>query len=72
VNVDPSLLAIIVLLGAMVWFDWYCLSDLAKADQVWYLPRGAWAILVIAIFPLGGLAYLTYGRGGGPRPRRPV
>jgi hypothetical protein len=56
----------------MVWFDWYCLSDLAKADRVWYLPRGAWAILVIAIFPLGGLAYLTYGRGGGPRPRRPV
>jgi hypothetical protein len=70
-RVNPTVLTALLLLAVVVWFDWYCLADLARAERVWYLSRGAWAILVVATFPLGGLAYLYYGRGlirpGGPR-----
>ena len=62
--------ALLVILAVIVWFDWYCLRDLARADEVYYLPRGAWAILVIAVFTLGGFAYLLVGKG--PQPRRYV
>jgi hypothetical protein len=57
-----QLLTILVLLVAMVWFDGYCLADLARARYVRYLTRQAWALLIVATFPVGGMLYLGYGR----------
>ena len=58
----PSFAAILVLIAVMVWFDWVCLADIAKATHVRYLTRQAWALLVVISFPIGGMLYLTYGK----------
>jgi hypothetical protein len=57
-----SLITILVVLGAVVWFDWLCLSDLARNRYVRYLTRQQWALVILATFPIGGVLYLTYGR----------
>lgn len=60
------LLTVAALLVVVVWFDLYCLRDLNQADRVYVLPRQSWALLCVFVFPVGGMLYLTYGRG----PRR--
>lgn len=62
-----SLITIVVVLAAVVWFDWMCLSDLARAPYVRYLTRQQWALVILATFPIGGVLYLTYGRTGRTR-----
>ena len=57
-----QLATILVLVAVMVWFDWYCLADIAKARYVRHLTRQAWALLVVITFPIGGVLYLTYGK----------
>ena len=57
-----SLITMLVVLGVIVWFDWLCLSDLARTRTVRYLTRQQWALVILAIFPIGGVLYLTYGR----------
>ena len=57
-----SLITMLVVLGVIVWFDWLCLSDLARNRTVRYLTRQQWALVILAIFPIGGVLYLTYGR----------
>lgn len=57
-----SLITILVVLAVIVWFDWLCLSDLARTRYVRYLTRQQWALVILAIFPIGGVLYLTYGR----------
>jgi hypothetical protein len=57
-----ALITVLVLLAIVVWFDWLCLADLARARYVRHLSRGAWAVVIVATFPLGGVLYLTYGR----------
>jgi len=57
-----SLITILVVLAVIVWFDWLCLSDLARSRSVRYLTRQQWALVILAIFPIGGVLYLTYGR----------
>jgi len=57
-----SLITMLVVLGVIVWFDWLCLSDLARSRSVRYLTRQQWALVILAIFPIGGVLYLTYGR----------
>jgi hypothetical protein len=57
-----QLATILVLVAAMIWFDWYCLADIAKARYVRYFTRQAWALLVVITFPIGGMLYLTYGK----------
>jgi hypothetical protein len=49
-------------------FVWICLSDLARTpdEQLQLFPRTAWALLIVAVIPLGGILYLQYGKG----PRR--
>ena len=49
----------------------FCLTDLAHATQVRYLPKWAWAILCLGIglsIPWGGLAYLLFGKVRSPKP----
>lgn len=45
-----------------VTFVVYCWYDLAKARSTRYLPKGVWAIICVITIPLGGLAYLLFGR----------
>lgn len=39
----------------------YCWVDIARSE-VRYLPKWAWAIIVAASVPLGGIVYLLVGR----------
>jgi hypothetical protein len=51
----------VVVLGAV--FDYHCLRDLFRADTVvLLLPRDAWCAVIVLSTPLGGLAYLAFGR----------
>ncbi len=53
--------AIVPLIVVALGFVIYCWVDIARS-QVRYLPKWAWAIIVVASVPLGGLVYLLVGR----------
>ncbi len=64
-----ALVTAAALLSVVVWFDARCLADLARTrdDQLRYLTRTGWALLIVVTFPLGPVLYLRYGkvpRGG--------
>lgn len=59
----------VVALGA--GFDAFCLVDIARASQVRYLPKWAWALICLAQTPAGGIVYLCVGRVGRARPVPP-
>jgi hypothetical protein len=49
----------------------FCEVDLARAEEVRYLPKWVWAILCMGIgltIPFGGIAYLVFGKVRRPRP----
>jgi hypothetical protein len=48
-----------------------CLADIARAREVRYLPKWAWALICVFQVPSGGIAYLILGRVGKPRPASP-
>jgi len=51
----------------------FCLYDLARAEQVRYLPKWGWAILCCGIgltVPFGGIVYLCVGKVRHPQPPR--
>jgi hypothetical protein len=55
-----TLIALVLLFG----FDLYCLREIFRAEE-WefrYFSRWTWAIICVLSTPLGGLAYLLYGR----------
>jgi hypothetical protein len=58
-------------LGLAAGFDALCLTDIARADQVRYLPKWAWVLICLAQTPLGGIIYLSIGRLGRARPIPP-
>jgi hypothetical protein len=61
-TLDPlALLPILLLAVALVGF---CLYDLARAPEVRFLPRWAWALICVLSIPLGPIAYLLFGRAG--------
>jgi ABC-2 type transport system ATP-binding protein len=49
-------------LAAAVAFAAWCLADLARAGQVRYLPKWAWAVVICVSVPGGGLVYLIFGK----------
>ena len=50
---------VLLCLGLMA----YCLTDLARATSVRYLPKPGWALVIILVsFPLGAVAYLVLGK----------
>jgi phospholipase D-like protein len=57
---SPWLLATVV--GCCLCFDGFCLADLARADDVRYLPKWAWALACLVQSPFGGIMYLSAGR----------
>jgi hypothetical protein len=61
-SVSPVLLAALLPLVVVVLaFLGYCLFDLFRSP-VRYLPKWAWALIFLAVFPLGGIVYLIVGR----------
>jgi len=56
--------ALVLLLAFALVVGWeiFCLADLARADEVRFLPRWAWAIACLIQIPLGGILYLLAGR----------
>lgn len=57
------LAALVPLLLVAAAFDAFCLVDLVRADDVRYLPKWGWALIICLISaPIGGIAYLVAGR----------
>ena len=63
-----SVVLIALFLGILllVAFDVFCLVHLAAADRVRFLPKLAWAVVIVCISPAGGLVYLLWQH----RPKR--
>lgn len=60
-----ALVAVVgVALLAVVEFEKFCLRDLAQTPnhQLSCLSRQGWLVLILLFIPLGGAAYLVYGR----------
>jgi hypothetical protein len=53
-------------------FAAFCLTDLARARQVRYLPKWAWAIACLIQIPFGGIMYLAAGKVPPARPEPPA
>ncbi len=55
-----SVVLIAILLGVLlvITFDAFCLVHLAAADRVRLPAKLAWAVAIVCISPLGGVAYL--------------
>jgi hypothetical protein len=62
---------IIAGLALAAGFDAFCLADIARASQVRYLPKWAWALICLAQTPGGGIVYLCVGRAGRARSASP-
>ncbi len=58
---NAALAPILVVLVA-IGFEVFCLVDLARAEEVRYLPKWGWLIVSLISIPLGGIIYLTVGR----------
>lgn len=52
----------LVILAVAAAFTAFCLTGLARADRVRYLPKWAWVVVSCLSVPWGGLAYLIAGR----------
>ena len=58
-----TLLALVPVIVLLVGLIVFCLVDLIRAPDVRYLPKPAWALIIILVSaPLGALAYLAFGR----------
>jgi hypothetical protein len=59
-----SVVLIATLLGVLlvVVFDVFCLLHLVTTDNLHFLPKFAWAVLVVCTSPIGGLVYLLAQR----------
>lgn len=55
-----AVVAIAIIAGAvlLVAFIFYCLVRISNADEVRFLPKWAWAVIVVCVNPIGGLAFL--------------
>jgi Phospholipase_D-nuclease N-terminal len=62
----------LLLVGVLaIGFDAFCLVDIARAADVRYLRKWAWALICLIQNPLGGILYLSIGRVGPARPVPP-
>ena len=52
-------LAVLVL---AIGFAAFCLTDLARADEVRGLPKWGWAVVICISVPWGGIVYLVAGK----------
>ncbi|MFA9446839.1 PLDc N-terminal domain-containing protein [Egicoccus sp. AB-alg6-2] len=59
---DVPFAALAPLVVLALAFIVYCLVDLLRSDDVRGLPIWGWAVLIVVSVPLGGIAYLVWGR----------
>jgi hypothetical protein len=59
-GLSASVVLIAILLGVLlvVVFDVFCLLRLGTANTAHFVPRFAWAVLIVGASPIGGLVYL--------------
>jgi hypothetical protein len=67
----PDSWPFILFLALAAAFDAFCLTDIARARQVRYLPKWAWALICLAQTPGGGIVYLCVGRADQARSAPP-
>jgi len=58
-------------LALAIGLDAFCLIDIARAAQVRYLPKWAWALICLIQTPGGAILYLSIGHVGRSRPVQP-
>jgi hypothetical protein len=56
------ILAAILLVGLVAGWEIFCLTDLARAERVRFLPKWAWTVACLIQIPFGGILYLLIGR----------
>ena len=63
-GLSASVLLIAILFGVLlvVAFDVFCLLRLGTSNTPHFVPRFAWAVLIVGVSPLGGLVYLLAQR----------
>jgi ABC-2 type transport system ATP-binding protein len=61
----PVIAAIVAGACCLLAFDAFCLANLVR-HRANDLPKWTWALIICASFPLGGLAYLAFGKGDDP------
>jgi hypothetical protein len=54
--------SVVAVIAFALAFDLYCLRDLLQAERVLYFCPRVWAAIICFSTPLGGMAYLTFGR----------
>ena len=63
----PVIAALAAGVCCLLAFDAFCLTSLAR-HRANDLPKWVWALIICASFPLGGLAYLAFGKRKDPAP----
>jgi hypothetical protein len=53
---------LIPILIVLLALDVFCLVDLFRSEEGSYLPKWAWAIVIILMHLLGPIGYLIFGR----------
>src|SRR5690348_1886581 len=64
---EVALLPLIVLILGLAA---YSLVRLLRAEPPAYLPKWAWALLIVLVIPWGAIAYLLLARPSGPTNRQ--
>jgi hypothetical protein len=57
-----ALVPLVPIAVVAIGFEVFCLVDVARTEAVRYLPRWAWAAVCLISIPVGGIAYLVFGR----------
>lgn len=60
-SVLAAIVAVLILLAMVlvVGFDVFCLVRLSTSERARFLPKWIWAIAIVCLSPLGGVAYLA-------------
>ncbi len=53
---------LIPILIVVLALDVFCFVDLYRAEEVSYLPKWAWVLIIIVFHFFGAIAYLIFGR----------
>ena len=57
-------IAVAAAIIGIVRFEVFCVGDLSQTPdtQLLYLTRAGWLVLILLLVPIGGIAYLYYGK----------
>ena len=59
-GLSAAVVLIAILLGVLlvIVFDVFCLLHLGTVSTAHFLPKFFWAVLIVCVSPIGGVAYL--------------